>query len=143
VKILFKYSNDNCTTDDKYRNTPLIYAAWKGHVKVVRVLLEDGANVDTANAYRSTALHAAAESGHLDVCRLLLDWGAKVNRLNRWQFTPLHLAALLGHLSVVELLVERGADVSVKDEDGRTASDVARRWGKNEMADWLDRVRRG
>ena len=143
MKILFKYNNDNCTADGVYRNTPLLYAAWYGHVNVVRVLLEGGADVDRANADQDTALHVAAQYGHLDVCRLLLDWGAKVDPLNKWRFTPLHWAALLGRLSVVELLVERGADVSVKDEDGRTASDLARRWGTNKMADLLDRVRRG
>jgi hypothetical protein len=129
TKIFFKCSNDNCTDDDVYRNTPLIYAARYGHVEVVRVLLEGGANIESATACWTTAVHLAAYSGHLDVCRLLLDWEAKVEPLNKWQYTPLHYAAMWGHLSVVKLLVERGADVSVKGYDGRNASDVAQWWG--------------
>jgi ankyrin repeat protein len=145
VKRLVKFdSNDNCTDDDDmYRITPLTYAAIYGHVEVVRVLLEGGANVDRTDAYGSTALHAAAHIGHLDICRLLLDWGAKVDALNKWRFTPLHYAAWLGHLSVVKLLVERGADVSVEGDRGRTASDLARSKRKKDVADWLDSVRRG
>jgi ankyrin repeat protein len=140
AKSLVKFdTNDNCTDDDERRNTPLIYAAWYGHVELVRVLLEGGANVDRADVDQNTALHVAAQYGHLDVCRLLLDWGAKVDRLDTWQQTPLHYAAEGGHLSVVKLLVERGADVSVKDGDGRKASDL----GKKDVADWLDSVRRG
>ena len=120
--------------------TPLIYAAGLGHVAVVRVLLEGGANVDRTEAGGNTALHYAAHYGHLDVCRLLLDWGAKVDPQGAWNYNPLHDAAWAGHLSVVKLLVERGADVSLKNDFGQTASDVARSEGYKEMAEWLDLV---
>jgi ankyrin repeat protein len=140
---LFKCSNDSCTEDDKIRNTPLTYAAWYGHVEVVRVLLEGGANLDRADVDQDTALHLAALNGHLDMCRLLLDWGANVDRLDRWQNTPLHWAAWRRHLSVVKLLVERGADVRVKDEDGQTARDLAWSRGQEDVADLLDSVNRG
>jgi tankyrase len=138
VNMLFKCSNDNCTDDDMYGNTPLTYAAIYGHVEVVRVLLEGGANVDRAEGKGSTALHYAALYGRLDMCCLLLDWGAKVDRLNEWKNTPLHYAAENGHLSVVELLVDRGADVKVKNDIGWTASDTARKCNRKDVADWLD-----
>jgi ankyrin repeat protein len=142
TKRFVKCFNDNCNADDHHRHTPLTYAAYHGHVKVVRVLLEGGANIERANGYGSTALHIAAWNGQLDVCRLLLDWGAKVDVLRR-KNTPLHDAAERGHLSVVKLLVESGADVGVKNDRGQTASDVARSLGKKDVADWLDSVRRG
>ena len=142
VKILFKCSSENCTEDNKCRFTPLTYAAWYGHVEVVRVLLEGGVNVDVAVAFRQTALHVAAFNGHLDVCRLLLDWGAKVDHLDIWKDTPLHWTAWKGHLSVVKLLVERGADVRVKNGDGETACETARSRRRKDVADWLDKVSR-
>jgi ankyrin repeat protein len=136
-------SNDSCTTDDEYRNTPLIYAAENGCVGVVRVLLEGGANTETANVDQQTALFYAAWNGYLEVCRLLLDWGATVDPVDRWEYTPLHDAARNGHLSVAKLLVERGADVRLKSVDGQTASDVARIKGKLDVAEWLDSLSRG
>ena len=78
VKNLFRCTTDNCTTDDHFRDSPLIYAARHGHVEVVRVFLEGGADVETANLLKATALHYAARKGHRDVCRLLLDWEAKM-----------------------------------------------------------------
>jgi len=140
---LFKYANDNCTTDDEYRHTPLTEAGGYGHVEVVRVLLEGGANVESTNVKRNTALHNAAWNGKLDACRLLLDWGAKVDSLNMWNSTPLHYAAKGGHLSVVKLLVERGADVSIKCNSGKTARDRTRINVKKDVAEWLEPISHG
>ena len=142
MKRLVNCTHDNCTTDDYFRNTPLTSAARYDRVEVVRLLLEGGANVESVNANRSTALHQAAINGRLDVCRLLLDWGAKVDPLDEWKQNPLQSASSRGHLSVVKLLVERGADVSLRNKYGNTASDVARDWGKKDVADWLDTVNR-
>jgi ankyrin repeat protein len=138
---LVNCTDDNCTTDDDYRNTPLILAAYKGHVEVVRVLLEGGANVEGTNKYQWTTLHRAAYKGHLDVCHLLLDWGAKVDPVDWVKETPLHFAACYGYLSVVKLLVEKGAD-GLKNENGKTASDIARILRHSDVADWLDSVSR-
>jgi tankyrase len=110
---------------------------------VARVLLEGGANVQMANADQQTALHKATWFAYLDICRLLLDWGATVDPVDQWKYTPLHLAARQGQLSVVKLLVERGADVTLKNNEGQTASDVARSNRKKDVADWLDSVSRG
>ena len=143
VKILAKCTNYNCAEDDEYRETPLRYAAINGNVDVLRVLLEVGADAKRTNADQRAALHAAAAYGYLEVCRLLLDWGAKVDHVDRWKNTPLHYAAQLGGLSVAKLLVERGADVRLKNNEGQTASDLARMQGKIDVANWLDSVSRG
>jgi ankyrin repeat protein len=143
TKGLVNCTNENCTTDDEYRNTPLIYAAINGHVGVVRVLLEGGANIESANAYQQTALHFAAYYGQLEVCRLLLERGAKVDTVEKGKETPLHLAASLGHLPVVTLLVGRGADVWLRNCENQTESDLARKEGKEDGAKWLDSVRHG
>ena len=123
------------------RSTPLIYAAQMGHLDVVRVLLDGGANAESANVDQWNALHYAAMNGHLHVCRLLLDWGVNVNSLNKRKYTPLHYAAWAGYLSVAKLLVERGADVRLKNDYGQTASDKARSWRKEDVAEWLDWVK--
>ena len=138
TKIFVSCTKDSCTTDDDDRNTPLIHATIFGDVTVVQVLLEGGTNVESANAFRRTALHYAAYYGHLEVCRLLLYRGAKVDPVDKWKEAPLHWAARSGNLSVVKLLVERGADVRLKNDNGQTASDVARSWGRRVVAEWLD-----
>jgi ankyrin repeat protein len=109
-------------------------------LEVVRVLLEGGADTEQPIFNNNTALHFAALNGCVDVCRLLLDWGAKVDTPRNRKYTPLLEAARGGHLSVVKLLVERGADVSVRNVFGRNASEEARSFGNEDVAEWLDKV---
>jgi ankyrin repeat protein len=138
--MLVNCTDDNCTKDEWTHKRPLTIAVANRHVEVVRVLLENGADVERTENFQQTALHFAASEGEIDICRLLLDFGAKVDSLNSWNASPLHEAALLGHLSVVKLLVERGADVSRKNVHGETPSDRARSFRYNVVADWLDSV---
>ena len=94
-------------------DNPLLDAARRGEVEVVRSLLDGGADVNAARGDGLTALHAAAERGHLDVAKLLISAGAELDAGTRiGRYTPLHLAGRGGHGRVVGALVEAGADVN-------------------------------
>ena len=73
-----------------------------------------------------TALHWCAAKGHAAACKWLLRQGAAVNSLNSEGSSPLHAAAANGQKSIVELLLESGADPTIKDEDGMSATVVAK-----------------
>ena len=88
--------------------TPLQLAA--DHVELIKLLLENGADVNAKGEYDETALHWAASGGHLNVVRLLLQNGADVNA-EGYDGTALQQAASGGHLEVVILLLDNGADV--------------------------------
>jgi ankyrin repeat protein len=135
-------NSDSCTVDGGWSDTPLIHAAANGHVAVVRVLLEGGADVERGDRDNDTALNRAAREGRLEVCRLLLDGGARVNTVGYENYTALHWAAWSGQLSVVKLLVERGGDVSLKNDNGRTAAEEAEWAGHIDVAFWLNSVSR-
>ena len=109
---------------DKNGATALMVAAQAGHAEVVKVLLENGADVNATDGEGSTGLMYAAKHGHLATAKLLLERGADVNAETaniegRW--TALKEAAWGGNAGVVKLLIEKGADVNVKDEQGWTA----------------------
>ena len=63
----------------------------------------------------------------------LLSARADVNTCDPQGSSPLHYAALLGSEPIARLLVEAGADLSLKDEDGLTAVQVAAKYG-NKLA---------
>mmetsp|Transcript_29155 Transcript_29155/g.62822 ORF Transcript_29155/g.62822 Transcript_29155/m.62822 type:complete len:125 (+) Transcript_29155:109-483(+) len=69
--------------DGESGNTSLHYASQKGHLEVVRLMLEKGANTDAKGKDGATALHHASQEGHLDVMGLLLEKGAEFEAKNQ------------------------------------------------------------
>lgn len=66
---------------DSARGSPLSYAAREGHLHIVRLLLEHGAEPNTPEdaAPDGRALYAACRGNHLQVAELLLEHGANPN----------------------------------------------------------------
>lgn len=60
---------------DAYQRTPLIMAATRGHLDVVRLLLERRPNVNAGDSRGYTALDWAATLGHLEIAQMLVREG--------------------------------------------------------------------
>ena len=110
---------------------PLLYAAFKGHKRVVQLLLQRGANPRKQDKYGTTPLHYAARYGHKPVVKQLIDGGAELNSTDIWGRTPLYRAVKGGRKDVVKLLMDMGADQNVAAEWGKTPLTLARE--KNEL----------
>jgi ankyrin repeat protein len=54
-------------------------AAARGHIEIVSVLLEKGANVNAAGGEYGSPLQAAVAEGHTEIVSILLEKGANVN----------------------------------------------------------------
>ena len=122
--------------------TPLMRAAKKGDVEMMRVLLAHGADpklrtkagtealmfaAGIGGAGRFTAFEdkQATEADFIDAAALCLDRGADINAVSENGQTALHLAVTVRSESFIRFLVERGARVDVQDKQGRTPIDVA------------------
>jgi ankyrin repeat protein len=106
--------------------SPLYHACATGHSEIVKLLLENGADINsTRNCEEGpTPLHAAIRGGHLDVVNVLLDSNVNINHDIRYQYynpivflllgslspRPLALAAKHGHVDIVKRLLEHGAE---------------------------------
>ncbi len=73
---------------------------------VIKVLLENGADVNHPDFDGMTPLCLASILGHKDVVQLLLESHADVGHWDRHGRTPLMLASANGHHTVVKLLLE-------------------------------------
>ena len=63
------------------------YAAYYGHLEIVKLLLENGANVNQMSyhgSYGSDSLGYAAYYGHLEIVKILLKHGAHVPLRDRF-----------------------------------------------------------
>ncbi|MEW6544328.1 MAG: ankyrin repeat domain-containing protein [Nitrospirota bacterium] len=102
-----------------YASYPLERAASRGHLEVVRMLLDHGAQVNNVDSpFHFTALTLAASAGNTEVVKLLLDRGADVAIPDAWG-TPILWWAVhdAGNADVVQLLLEHGAYPGVKGRE--------------------------
>jgi hypothetical protein len=89
---------------DDYSLTMLGLAAEKGHVKVMRAMLDAGADIQAGDTWGGTPLFHAAKEGHAATAELLLAAGAKVNVKRRDGATPVSIARENGHVELAEKL---------------------------------------
>ena len=90
--------------------TPICWAAYKGKLEVVKMLLEAGSDPNTADGNGNCPLHWAVKRGFKSTAKLLLDSGADLNQTDGHGQTPLYWAARIGHTDVVRMLLNAGAD---------------------------------
>jgi ankyrin repeat protein len=77
AELLIKSGAD---LDANLFGTPLLHiSANGGNIGVVKVLLDNGADINQRGAYGELALHWAATKGRIDVVGLLLDAGSEIN----------------------------------------------------------------
>lgn len=128
----------NANAKDFYGTTAMMLGLthrYHSDIRVVSVLLGNGADVDAADNFGETALmNAVRYNLPPEVVAALLSAGANVNKKNNDGKTPLMLAALFnGQDEIVKRLLESGASVSERSNEGKTALDYAK--GREK---WMD-----
>jgi ankyrin repeat protein len=91
----------------------------------------DGFNfdsIDDATVPGDTPLHFVASLGDLETAKILLDAGANPNWPNEHPGnTPLHNATSQKHYEMVDLLLSRGASQEIKNDEGFSSLDLAKK----------------
>ncbi|KAI8746549.1 ankyrin repeat domain-containing protein 17 [Biomphalaria glabrata] len=121
---MFLENGANLDDTDEYENTALIQSVTNEFsVKVLKYLLDRGADVNRRAIDGSTALHYAATLENHDFVAMLLKCGALVDVKRGDGCTPLHEAVRA--VDIVKLLLKNQADVNAKDEEGDTPLTLA------------------
>ena len=111
--------------DDWRGWTPLHTAI--GHIEIIRLLLQNGAEVNVKSNDGYTPLHYAAIRGHVEILHLLVENGADIEAQDSIGWRALHYAANYGHLPFMQELISRyHVDINARRNDGRTALWLAR-----------------
>ena len=110
VELLLKKGTQVDSVDNIVKEL-LFRAAEKGHEAVVKLLLEQGADLESRDiSFRQTPLSWAAKNGHEAMVKLLLEHGANLeSKDNIYGRTPLLWAVNNRREAVVKLLLEKGA----------------------------------
>ena len=113
----------------------LMLAALKGHVALVKLLVENDADV---NKPGWTPLHYAATAGNVPIIELLLDNSAYIDAESPNGSTPLMMAAMYGTPEAVKVLIQAGADLNVKNQLGLSALDFAVRGNRQNAKELIE-----
>ncbi|KAL2145375.1 hypothetical protein VTI28DRAFT_7444 [Corynascus sepedonium] len=114
--IVERTEKPNLDAADSLDRTPLMYAAERGQISVVKTLIRAGARTQAADCIGATPLHWAALRGHTEIMTLLLENGAKSGARVKGRCTPLAWALEGGSEAGVKLLLEN-CDVELLDAE--------------------------
>jgi ankyrin repeat protein len=89
-------------------------------LKLVKLLIEKGADVNVTTQYGLTPIIVACNSENLEIAKLLIEKGANVNAANHIGKTALHTALDSCDREIVDFLIDNGADVNVTTKYGTT-----------------------
>uniref|UniRef100_A0A8C6PA56 Euchromatic histone-lysine N-methyltransferase 2 n=1 Tax=Nothobranchius furzeri TaxID=105023 RepID=A0A8C6PA56_NOTFU len=126
VNMLLETGQVDVNAQDTGGWTPIIWAAEHKHVKVIKSLLNRGADVTIKDKELNVCLHWAAYAGNVDIAELVLNAGCSLSSVNVHGDTPLHIAAREGFLECVTLFLSRGADIDVVNREGDTPLTLAK-----------------
>jgi ankyrin repeat protein len=97
---------------------------WPGNIEMIRMLLNNGAGVESQDGQGRTALQLAASCGSCDIMLELLERRADINARGTFG-TALTQAAKGGLIAAVEMLLARGADINAQGTDGTALTQAA------------------
>jgi len=106
--------------------TELLEAVSRGYARVVKLLLEHGADPNHEDRWGNTALINATSVGHDAIVELLLKQGADTERFGEREMTALMIAAEKSYIRIVILLLGHGANPEIQN------------WGHKSAADFTD-----
>ncbi|KAL1766054.1 phosphatase 1 regulatory inhibitor subunit 16B isoform X1 [Sigmodon hispidus] len=165
VKLLLSHGA-NVNAKDNELWTPLHAAATCGHINLVKILVQYGADllavnsdgnmpydlcedeptldvIETCMAYQGITqekineMRAAPEQKMISDIHCMIVAGQDLDWIDAQGATLLHIAGANGYLRAAELLLDHGVRVDVKDWDGWEPLHAAAFWGQMPMAELL------
>jgi ankyrin repeat protein len=114
-------------------------AAEIGDLNQVKLLLQNGANVNSTDNRGRTPLYIASLGGKSNVASYLLDHGADPNKGASWKGNqrPLHVAAMYDHVSIIQNLLRHGAKIDSCTSAGETPLHYAAWHGRSSAVKFL------
>lgn len=114
--------------------TALLSSSAQGYPKIMKLLLDAGANPDISNVLGITPLIYGSRYGNIEIVKMLIDYGADVNLGDTHGDTALMKATEFGNSEIIDVLLQAGADKSIKNLKKKNALDLAYEMGQGKIA---------
>ncbi|KAI2808407.1 Protein fem-1 C [Blomia tropicalis] len=130
---MLRYLIEECNADveqvgrvefdgEKVENAPPLWcAAAVGCIDCVRLLMQNGAKINSTTSTNSTPLRAACFDGHFPIVKLLVESGADIELANRHGHTCLMISCYKKHYMIASYLIDHWAQINRQSVKGHTA----------------------
>ena len=107
-------------------NTPLLYASYRGNLRMVQSLIDNGADINVASLKGLNVLHMAAQGDSPNMLIYFKDkYGLDIYSKDNNGNTPLHWACYTCAENSINYLLSFMDDVNVQDNKGQTPLHIA------------------
>jgi len=113
------------TAAEDCQTTALMLAAMGARTELCTLLLKAGAPTESRDVSGWKAIHFAVRQGNGGALVSLIAARARVNDQNSEGMSPLSVAATSGRSECVKILLANLADPTARDDEGRSAFDIA------------------
>ncbi len=137
LRTVLRLGADPNTRDPNNAWTPVIWASVRGCSECIRLLADQGADLEARGRMRQTALILSVRWGQEDSARMLLERGADLEGRDPNGWSALLWGAYLGRERMVRDFLERGALPDAAAADGLTPLMAAARRGRAEVVELL------
>nr|KAF6405854.1 transient receptor potential cation channel subfamily A member 1 [Rousettus aegyptiacus] len=131
MDIILKYGDEHGYSRQSHINfvsngnvSPLHMAVQSGDLEMIKMCLDNGAQLELMESGKCTALHFAATQGATEIVKLMISSysGSNdiINAVDGNQETLLHRASLFDHHELADYLISMGADINSTDSEGRS-----------------------
>lgn len=123
--------NANVESRKMGSNTLLTFSAYNNHYEILKLLIENGANINRMDA-STYPLHAASDKNYkndeskIKIVKYLVENGANINAIDKKGHSPLSTAVKANNYDIASYLVESGAEPELKTPDG-TIFEISKR----------------
>lgn len=145
LRLLLKHGADANVGNSNW--TPLMTAAWtmgssrregkKDFLTIIKLLLANGAKVNTRDRVGQTALSLAAAVGNVATLKVLLRAGAYIHTRDKRGNGALIGAIQHHNTDTIEFLLEQGINVNARNKEGTTVLAYAKECEADEIVQLL------
>ncbi|OXU20608.1 hypothetical protein TSAR_011559 [Trichomalopsis sarcophagae] len=107
------------------RATLIHIAAKSGKLHRVKLLLENGADLNAKDSWKRSVLHYTVDSDKAAVADYLITAGADINARDKNSISVLHHAVMKGAQNAIRVLLQRGVEIDAVDTRGWNALHLA------------------
>jgi len=107
--------------DQKTGSRALMYAATNGHLNIVKLLIDKGADINATNHFNRSALSYACIMGQEDIAMYLTAKGANLNQNDQYNNSLLMLCSHMGLCQFGQKLIDHGLQLDQINHSQKTA----------------------